>query len=272
MSLSVVMPIGIYSAQTGMVQAQRTFEKAAESIASGIKQDINPADIYVATGLDTSIRSSQKALENAQTGYNFTSVADNALGSVTQNLQKIRELSIQAANGVYSDSQRAAMQAEIDQNVEQIKQTINQATFNGKPTINAVTPENPGTASVVDFMVNPDNSSVITYDPNITLDSMNFDVSSSEAAAANLDSIDAMLNDINAKRGEIGAVQTSFEGAINQQMTNIMSDSSALSSIQDTDYALAITDLKKAQFSMELMAKVMKTMMETDRYVLNLLQ
>ena len=189
MSLSVVMPIGIYSAQTGMVQAQRTFEKAAESIASGIKQDINPADIYVATGLDTSLRSSQKALENAQTGYNFTSVADNALGSVTQNLQRIRELSIQAANGVYSDSQRAAMQAEIDMNVEQIKQTLNQAEFNGKPTINAVTPENPEAASVVDFMVNPDNSSVITYDPNITLDSMNFDVSSSQAAAANLDKL-----------------------------------------------------------------------------------
>ena len=50
MSLSVVMPIGIYSAQTGMVQAQRTFEKAAESIASGINSYVNPADKYVATG------------------------------------------------------------------------------------------------------------------------------------------------------------------------------------------------------------------------------
>ena len=87
-----------------------------------------------------------------------------------------------------------------------------------------------------------------------------------------MDSIDAMIGEINSKRGEIGAVQTSFEGAINQQMTNIMSNSSALSSIQDTDYITAITDLKKAQFSMELMAKVMKTMMETDRYVLNLSQ
>ena len=266
------MPIGIYSAQTGMVQAQRTFEKAAESIASGIKQDINPADIYVATGLDTSIRAAQKAMENAQTGYNFTSIADNALGSVTQNLQRIRELSMQAANGVYSDSQRAVMQEEINQNVEQIKQTLNQATFNGKPTINAVTPENPDAVAAVDFMVNPANSSAITYDPNITLDSLNFDVSTSESAAASLDSIDAMIGEINSKRGEIGAVQTSFEGAINQQMTNIMSNSSALSSIQDTDYITAITDLKKAQFSMELMAKVMKTMMETDRYVLNLLQ
>ena len=81
-----------------------------------------------------------------------------------------------------------------------------------------------------------------------------------------------MLSDIGSKRGEIGAVQSSLEGAINQQMTNIMSTTASLSDIQDTDYISAITDLKKAQFSMELMAKVMKTVMNSERYVLDLLQ
>ena len=55
-------------------------------------------------------------------------------------------------------------------------------------------------------------------------------------------------------------------------MTNIMSTTASLSDIQDTDYISAITDLKKAQFSMELMAKVMKTVMNSERYVLDLLQ
>ena len=272
MSLSVVMPIGIYSAQTGMVQAQRTFEKAAESIASGINSYVNPADKYVATGLDTTIRSAKKAIENAQTGYNFTAVADSALGNVSESLQRIRELSIQASNGIYSDSQRAVIQQEIDQNVEQIKQTLGQSTFNGKPTINAVTPENPNPAPVTDFMVGTDSTSIISYDPNIALDSLNSDVSTPEAAAASLAQADSMLSDIGSKRGEIGAVQSSLEGAINQQMTNIMSTTASLSDIQDTDYISAITDLKKAQFSMELMAKVMKTVMNSERYVLDLLQ
>ena len=266
MSLSVVMPIGIYSAQTGMVQAQRTFEKAAESIASGLNSYVNPADKYVATGLDTTIRSAKKAIENAQTGYNFTAVADSALGNVSESLQRIRELSIQASNGIYSDSQRAVMQQEINQNVEQIKQTL------GQSTINAVTPENPNPAPVTDFMVGTDSTSIISYDPNMALDSLNFDVSTPEAAAASLAQADSMLSDIGSKRGEIGAVQSSLEGAINQQMTNIMSTTASLSDIQDTDYISAITDLKKAQFSMELMAKVMKTVMNSERYVLDLLQ
>lgn len=272
MSLNMVMPIGIYSAQTGMVQAQKTFESAAQSVASGINTKVNPADSYVASKLDSSIRGSKQAVENAQTGYNFTSQADSALNSVTQNYQRVRELSIQASNGIYSSDQRAAIQAEIDQNVSQIQQTLANATFNGKPTINAVTPENPTPSPNVDFMVGTDSASIISYDPNIALDSMNFDVSTPEGAQAVMTQVDSILSDIGSKRGEIGAVQTSFEGAIEQQTANIMNSSAALSDIQDTDYVSAIMDLKKSQFSMEAMAKVMKTVMNSERYVLDLLK
>lgn len=268
----MVMPIGISSAQTGMVQAQKTFEKAAQSIASGINANINPADSYVASGLDSSIRGSKKAIENAQTGYNFTAQADSALNSINQNAQRIRELSIQASNGIYSSGQRAAIQAEIDQNVAQIQQTLANSTFNGKQTINAVTPENPTPSPNVDFMVGTDSTSIISYDPNIALPSMNFDVSTPQAAQASLAQVDSMISDIGSKRGEIGAVQSSFEGAINQQMTNIMNSSQALSDIQDTDYISAIMELKQSQFSMEAMAKVMKTVMNSERYVLDLLK
>ena len=247
MPLSVVYPIGGLT-QSAMVQAQRTFEKAAQSIATGIIADLNPADRYVASGLDSSIRSAQQAIENAQSGYNFTMTADSALASVSENLQRIRELSIQASNGIYSDKQVSAMQAEIDQNINQIKQTLGSATFNGKQTINAVTPDNPNAAPVVDFMVGESSTSIISYDPNI------------------------VLGDIGSKRGEIGALQTSFEGAINQQSSNILSQSSSLSGIQDTDYLSAIMDLKKSQFTMEALVKVMKTQMNAERYVLDLLK
>ena len=271
MSLNAVYPI-YYSAAAGISQAQKTFEQAAQSIASGINADLNVADSYVATGLDTSIRAAKQAINNAQSGYNFTDTADAALGNISQNLQRIRELSIQASNGIYSKSQVSAMQAEIDQNVEQLKQTLSQATFNGKPTINAVTLENPNAAPVVDFMVGTGSKDVITYDPNFVMGSMNFDVSTPEAASASLAQVDTILSDIGSKRGEIGAVQTSFEGAIEQQSANVLSYASSLSGIQDTDYVTAIANLKKSQFTMEAMAKVMKIGMESQRYVLDLLK
>ena len=270
MSINAVVPI--YTAQTGLLQAQKSFEKAAQSVASGLCSFVNPADRFVATGLDTTIRSAKQAIANAEMGYNFAATADSALGSVTQNLQRIRELSVQASNGIYSDEQRSAMQAEINQNVEQMRQTLNNATFNGKPTVNAVTLDSPNVASVVDFVVTSDASNVVTYDPNVVLGDMNFDVSTPEAAAASLAQVDTMLGDIGSKRGEIGAVQTSLEGAIAQQSSMIMSYASSLSGIQDTDYVSAIADMKKAQFTMEAMGKVMKAVMNSQRYVLDLLK
>jgi flagellin len=255
-----------------MIQAQRTFDKAAESIASGLSQYVNPADSYVASGIDSTIRSAKVAIANAENGFNFTSVAEGALESVTGNLQRIRELSIQASNGIYSESQISAMQAEIDQNIHQIQQTLGNATFNGKATLNAVTPENPDVAPAVDFMVGTSSTEMITYDPNIALDSFNFDVTTPDNAAATLAQVDTMLNAVNSKRGEIGAIQTSFEGAISMQNNNILSYASSLSSIQDTDYVTAIMDFKKSQFTMEAMAKVMKTVMNSQSYILDLIK
>ena len=254
-----------------MIQAQRAFEQAVESISSGIKSYVNPADSYVATGLDTSIRSARQAISNAETDYNFTAIADSTLESVTGNLQRIRELSLQAANGIYSQEQISAMQTEIDQNVEQIRQTFENSDFNGKQTIKAVTPEDPSVAPVANFMVGSNSTEMISYDPNIELGSMNFNVSTPEAAAGTLAQVDTMLNNIGSKRGEIGAVQTSFEGAIQQQSSTIMSYASSLSDIQDTDYITAISELQKAKFSMEAMGKVMKAVMNSQRYVLDLL-
>ena len=255
-----------------MIQAQRAFANAVESIATGIQANLNPADSYVATGLDTSIRSARQAMSNAEMGYNFTAMADSTLDSVTGNLHRIRELALQAANGVYSDSQISAMQAEIDQNVEQIRQTFENSDFNGKKTVNAVTPEDSSVAPTVNFMVGANSTEMISYNPNIELGSMNFDVSSPDAAAASLAQVDTMLNNIGSKRGEIGAVQTSFEGAIQQQSTSIMSYASSLSGIQDTDIVTAVAELQKAKFSMEAMGKVMKAVMNSERYVLDLIK
>ena len=270
--VSTVNSMPIFSASAGMTQAQKSLEKSAQSIASGIKLNINPADSYVASGLNTDIRAAKKAAENAQTGFNVMSVADSIVSNITNSLGRIQELSIQAANGLYSDEQRAVMQNEINQNTEHIQKTFANATFNGKTVLNSVTQDNPDAVPVLDFFTGSESSSVISFDPNIVTSDFKFDVSSPEAASDSLAKINAIMNDLNAKRAEIGSVQTDFEGAINQQITGIMSSSAALSDIQDTDYLSAIVDMKKSAFSMETMSKVMKTVMNADKYVLNLLE
>ena len=270
MSLNVVMPI--YSAQSGIVQAQKTFANAAQSIASGLSSSVNPADIYVASGLNSDIRANNVAANNIQTGMNFTGIADSALGNVNDSLQRIRELTIQASNGVYSESQISAMQEEINQNAQQIQQILNNSQFNGLKTLNLINSENPAPVSGVNFMVNPETSQSVVYDPNLVLGDMNFDVSSPEAARQSLALADSMISEVSAKRGDIGAVQNNLLAAGEQLSSSFMSGMQALGDIQDTDYISAILELKQSKFSMEAMAKVMKAVMNSERYVLDLLK
>ena len=270
MSLSAVMPI--YIAQTGITRAQEAQTEAIQEIASGLLANVNPADEYISQKLETEIRAANQAMENAQTGINFTAVADATLNNVSGALGRIRELAVQAANGVYSDSQRNAIQMEINHNVEQIRQSLGNATFNGKDVLNVVsTGENP--APEINFQVGSGSGSesMVSYDPNMTLGEMNFDITTTDGARAALESIDSLMSDINTKRGELGATNAKLQSSIEQQMTNMMNSTASKSSMSDADYLSAFLKFKQAGITQESLIQVMKSSMQSEKLLLNLI-
>ena len=270
MSLSAVMPI--YIAQTGITRAQEAQTEAIQEIASGLLANVNPADEYISQKLETEIRAANQAMENAQTGINFTAVADATLNNVSGALGRIRELAVQAANGVYSDSQRNAIQMEINHNVEQIRQSLGNATFNGKDVLNVVsTGENP--APEINFQVGSGSGSesMVSYDPNMTLGEMNFDITTTDGARAALESIDSLMSDINTKRGELGATNAKLQSSIEQQMTNMMNSTASKSSLSDADYLSAFLKFKQAGITQESLIQVIKSSMQSEKLLLNLI-
>ena len=270
MSLSAVMPI--YIAQTGITRAQEAQTEAIQEIASGLLANVNPADEYISQKLETEIRAANQAMENAQTGINFTAVADATLNNVSGALGRIRELAVQAANGVYSDSQRNAIQMEINHNVEQIRQSLGNATFNGKDVLNVVsTGENP--APEINFQVGSGSGSesMVSYDPNMTLGEMNFDITTTDGARAALESIDSLMADINTKRGELGATNAKLQSSIEQQMTNMMNSTASKSSMSDADYLSAFLKFKQAGITQESLIQVIKSSMQSEKLLLNLI-
>ncbi|MFX9181014.1 flagellin, partial [Acinetobacter baumannii] len=74
---------------------------------------------------------SQKALDNTQDGINVMNIADGALQTITNNLQRMRELAVQASNDTYSTTQRTSMQTEYDQLASGITQIAKAADYNG---------------------------------------------------------------------------------------------------------------------------------------------
>lgn len=270
MSLNAVMPI--YIAQTGIAKAQEAQQQAIQEIASGLLANVNPADEYISQKLETEIRAANQAMSNAQTGINVTAVADATLNNVSGALGRIRELAVQASSSIYSDSQRNAIQMEINHNVEQIRQTLGNATFNGKNVLN-VTSTGSTPAADITFLVGTgsDSNSVVSYDPNINLDAMNFDVTNPENARAALDSIDNIMGDINSKRGEIGATNAKLQSSIEQQMTNMMNSTATKSSMSDADYLSAFLKFKQAGITQESLIQVIKSSMQSQKLLLDLI-
>ena len=77
-----------------------------------------------------------KGTQNAQSGQDLLNVSDGALGSITDNLQRIRELAVQASSGLLTDSDKKDIQAEVDQLKQGIGDIADQTTFNTKPILN----------------------------------------------------------------------------------------------------------------------------------------
>lgn len=77
------------------------------------------AGLFVATGMTAQIRGLQQAKKNTQDGMSYLQTAEGTLNNMKDLLYRIRDLSVQASNGVYEESQRQAMQSEVNQLVQE---------------------------------------------------------------------------------------------------------------------------------------------------------
>ncbi|MCG8316101.1 MAG: flagellin [Pseudomonadales bacterium] len=123
--------IGINLLNKNKQAINSAFEKVASGSRINSAKD-DAAGLAIANRFQTQIGGLNTAVRNANDGISFAQTAESALGEVTTNLQRMRELSIQAANGTNSASDRSSIQKEIDQLSSEINRIAETTTFNGK--------------------------------------------------------------------------------------------------------------------------------------------
>ena len=99
-------------------QSSQSVASSNEQMASGLKVNSakdDAAGLAIATGLNSETRGQLQAIRNTSDGISLTQTASGALQGITENLQRIRELSVQSANGIYSDDDRALLDKEAPQ-------------------------------------------------------------------------------------------------------------------------------------------------------------
>lgn len=126
--------IASLSAQRNLNQSQSANQQALSRLSSGLRINSakdDAAGLAISTRFTSQIKGLNVAIRNVGDGVSLAQTADGALGTMTDNLQRIRELAIQSANATNSDVDRDALQAEVTQLVAEISRTGDQTTFNG---------------------------------------------------------------------------------------------------------------------------------------------
>jgi flagellin len=127
------------NAQRNLNTSQTALATALQRLSSGLRINSakdDAAGLAIAERFSTQIRGLNQATRNANDGISLSQTAEGALGEVSNNLQRIRELAVQAANATNSASDRAALQAEVDQRIAEITRVGNQTEFNGLKLLN----------------------------------------------------------------------------------------------------------------------------------------
>ncbi len=122
-----------------LLRAENALSKSTERLSSGYKinnASDNPAGYAISSKMRAQIRSLEKAANNADDAVNFIQTGEGALTEIQNMVQRMNELSVQAANGTQTTADREAIQAEISQLCDEIERMANSTEFNEQPIIN----------------------------------------------------------------------------------------------------------------------------------------
>ena len=135
MALSINTNVASLNAQRNLQRSQETLNTSLQRLSTGLRINSakdDAAGMAITTRFTTQINGLNQAVRNANDGISLAQTGEAALDEMTNNLQRIRELAVQSANATYSDSDRAALDAEVQQRLAEIDRIANQTSFNGR--------------------------------------------------------------------------------------------------------------------------------------------
>ncbi|ART64842.1 flagellin [Kushneria marisflavi] len=288
------------TAQQNLNKSQNSLNSAIERLSSGSRINSAKDDAAgqaIANRMTSQVTGLNQASRNANDGISLAQTAEGALDQVNDNLQRIRELTVQAQNGTNSASDIDSIQKEVNQRLEEINRVTTDTSFNGTDVFSA---GSTGTSFSIQVGANDGETISIKIgqsegavgstggsgwnmytttassgagNANITaadrkVETQGFDVLSSGA----LQTLDDKLKSVDNNRSDLGAVQNRFESAIENINTTSTNLSAARSRIEDADYATEVSNMSKAQILQQAGTSVLAQANQTTQGVLSLLR
>jgi flagellin len=195
------------------------------------------AGLMIANRLTQSVNASAQGTQNVYDGISLATVADQGLQGITDNLDEMRRLAVQAGNGILSASDRQALQKQADAYAANIQDQIKNTEFAGIKLFDQDGAIQVGTGHGNIAIQTQDLSSRLTDSGAFSID-----LSSAEAAQASLKSIQDSAAQVDNNRTDLGATINALQSTARNLQTRNVNEQEAVSRIQDLDYAKAVTE------------------------------
>ena len=262
MPLTINTNIIALNAQRNLSSSQSALSSSMQRLSSGLRVNTakdDAAGLAIAERMNAQVRGMNVAARNANDGISLAQTAEGALGRVSESLQRMRELAVQAANATNSDSDKDSLDKEFGELAKEIQRVLGGTTFNGLSVLGS-------DAGAQLFQVGANTSSNdtisitttdMTVDSTITTVAGTDNTGSGRALIDNsasassiqgiIGNIDDAIDTVNTERATLGASQSRFDAVISNLQISIENQSAARSRIIDTDFAAETANLSRAQ-------------------------
>ncbi|RYC43165.1 flagellin [Pectobacterium zantedeschiae] len=278
--------------QNNLNKSQSSLGTAIERLSSGLRINSAKDDAAgqaIANRMTAQVKGLTQAARNANDGISLTQTAEGNLNEINNNLQRVRELAVQAASDTNGSTDRTSIYTEMKQRLDEIDRVAKSASFNGTNLLD-------GTASGginIQVGANTGANEVITIDSgalvNATTSGAGLASGVSTAvdaisggtgtiggsgglAATIISSVDTALKAVDTARSNLGAIQNRFESTITNVNNTINNLSNARGRIQDADYAVEVSNMTKANILQQAGTSVLSQANQVPQTVLSLLR
>jgi len=268
-------------AQNALQVNNRSLSKAMEQLSTGRRINSagdDAAGLAISNKMTAQIRGLNQAVRNANDGISLLQTAEGATEEITNMLQRMRELAVQAANDTYSTADRSALQLEYDELSDEITRISDNTKWNNMNIFDTAASAAIGTSGVVYFQVGIDGTSGMTISATFqaldstTLSAANGVLTTQSGAQSALSALDDAIETVDTFRASLGAKINRLTYAADN-LSNISTNTAASRSrIMDTDYASATTELARTQIIQQAATAILAQANQQPQSVLTLLQ
>jgi flagellin len=255
MSYTINTNINSLNAQRNAGMNGSSLATAMQRLSSGLRINSakdDAAGLAIATRMDSQYRGMNVAVRNANDGISLAQTAEGGLQTLTDMVQRMRELSVQATNGTNTSSDLSALNQEYSQLGTEIQRTLSSVKFNDTSLLD--------TTNQFDFQVGANAGqtiSVTSAQMNVSAGDLSavfgagaasaIATAAASANSANIDALDKALTAINSVRANLGAVQSRFSNTINFLQSAAENQAAAKGRIMDADFATETSNLSRSQ-------------------------